>query len=299
MVYFSPLASKLYHSLSTCQDLGLVSSAFPLSTAAASSKETPPEHSTQTRSNRPSTLRPTPKSPSNPTPALQIKPQTPPAARLPRDTRQRPCSCSTRAPPPDKPTTFPFPGTIDNRHKLERCLLDLYSASSFNVCEHQPLPLTLSIDLTATPKSFHTPIPVPIHWQDEVKAVLDRDVRLGVLEKVPLGMLVTWCHRMVICTKKMGHSGGRSTFSPSTAMPPGKPTTANHPSTRPEPFLARQRRRSLMPGTDTIRSPWQKKIATSQHLLPHGGGIATAQHPKATSLRVMPTQPGMTPSLLV
>ena len=133
MVYFSPLASKLYLSLSTCQDLGLVSSAFPLSTAAASSKETPPEHSTQTRSNHPSAPRPTPKSPSNPTPALQIKPQTPPAARLPRDTRQRPCSCPTRAPPPDKPTTLPFPGTIDNRHKLEHYLLDLYSASAFNV----------------------------------------------------------------------------------------------------------------------------------------------------------------------
>ncbi len=122
MVYFSPLASKLYLSLSTCQDVGLVSSAFPLSTAAVSSKETPPEHSTQTRSNRPSAPRPAPKSTSNPAPALQIKPQTPLAARLPKDTRQRPCSCPTRTPPPDKPTTLPFPGTIDNRHKLERQL---------------------------------------------------------------------------------------------------------------------------------------------------------------------------------
>ncbi len=54
-----------------------------------------------------------------------------------------------------------------------------------------------------------------------------------------------------------------------------------------------------MPGMDTFWSPWQKKIATSQHLSPRGGGIATARHPKATSLRVMPTQPGMMPSLLV
>ena len=35
-----------------------------------------------------------------------------------------------------------------------------------------------------------------------MKAGLDRDVRLGVLEKVPLGTPVTWCHRMVICAKK-------------------------------------------------------------------------------------------------
>jgi len=36
------------------------------------------------------------------------------------------------------------------------------------------------------------------------KAGLDRDVRLWVLEPVPVGEPVTWCHRMVICTKKNG-----------------------------------------------------------------------------------------------
>ena len=75
-------------------------------------------------------------------------------------------------------------------------------------------PLSLSIDPTATPKSFHTPIPVPIYWQDEVKAGLDRDVRLGVLEKVPLGTPVTWCHRMVICTKKNGSLRMTINFQP-------------------------------------------------------------------------------------
>ena len=44
----------------------------------------------------------------------------------------------------------------------------------------------------------------PHTWQDEVKAGLDRDVHLGVLEQVPLGTPDTWCHRMVICTKKNG-----------------------------------------------------------------------------------------------
>ena len=65
-------------------------------------------------------------------------------------------------------------------------------------------PLSLSIDPTAVPKPCHTPTSIPIHWQDEVKAGLDRDVRLGVLEQVPLGTQDTWCHRMVICTKKNG-----------------------------------------------------------------------------------------------
>ena len=48
------------------------------------------------------------------------------------------------------------------------------------------------LDEDATPVAHHTPIPVAIHWQDEVKAGLDRDVRLGVLEKVPIGTPVTW-----------------------------------------------------------------------------------------------------------
>jgi hypothetical protein len=65
-------------------------------------------------------------------------------------------------------------------------------------------PLTLNIDPNAIPAAIHTPIPVPLHWQDEVKAGLDRDVRLGVLEPVPVGEPVTWCHRMVTCKKKNG-----------------------------------------------------------------------------------------------
>ena len=64
--------------------------------------------------------------------------------------------------------------------------------------------LHLMIDPQATPKAHHTPIPVPIHWREEVKAGLDRDVRLGVLEPVPIGQSVTWCHRMVVCAKKNG-----------------------------------------------------------------------------------------------
>lgn len=65
-------------------------------------------------------------------------------------------------------------------------------------------PLRLMIDPLATPTAHHNPIPVPLHWQDEVKAGLDRDVRLGVLQRVPIGTPVTWCHRMVICSKKNG-----------------------------------------------------------------------------------------------
>ena len=88
--------------------------------------------------------------------------------------------------------------------------MQYYAPSCFNVCEHQPLPmmtgppLSMTIDPDAIPKPQHHPIPVPLHWQKEVKDGLDRDVALGVLEEVPIGTPVTWLHRMVICPKKNG-----------------------------------------------------------------------------------------------
>ena len=74
--------------------------------------------------------------------------------------------------------------------------------------------LRLAIDANATPVAYHRPIPVPIHWQDDVKEGLDQDVRLGVLEKVPVGEPVVWCHRMVICPKKNGKPRRTVDFQP-------------------------------------------------------------------------------------
>ena len=121
-----------------------------------------------------------------------------------------PCGCPRRKLPPPIPTELPFPPTEENRPKLEQHLRDLYKGSTFNVCPHQCLPrmsgppMRLMIDETATPVAHHTPVPVPLHWHAEVKAGLDQDVRLNVIEPVPVGEPVTWCHRMVVCAKKSG-----------------------------------------------------------------------------------------------
>ena len=244
MVYFSNMATKLYLSLATCADLGLIPKEFPFSTpmppqgdgqasgATPGSHQAipPPVQRTAALQTRPPLLGPPSRTPTPPTGNGQARgptrTPTPPTGTTPEPPtivdkvstpRQAPptmpsipCSCPKRAPPPPRPTTLPYPATAANRQLLERHLLDLYSASAFKVCEHQPLPmmagppLSLSIDPTAVPKPCHTPTSIPIHWQDEVKAGLDRDVRLGVLEQVPLGTPDTWCHRMVICTKKNG-----------------------------------------------------------------------------------------------
>ena len=110
------------------------------------------------------------------------------------------CGCPARATPPPLPSKLPFPATDANRGKLETYLVEYYKST----CDHQMLPMMtgppmrLMIEPDADPVAFHTPIPIPLHWQDEVKAGLDQDVRLGVFEPVPIGTPVTWCHRMVI-----------------------------------------------------------------------------------------------------
>ena len=121
-----------------------------------------------------------------------------------------PCGCPARQLPPAPPSTLPCSPTEENRVKLQQYLLEFYKASTFNTCEHQTLrlmdspPMKLLVDPNAKPVAYHTPVPVPIHWRDAVKAGLDQDVRLGVIEPVPIGEPVTWCHRMVVCAKKSG-----------------------------------------------------------------------------------------------
>ncbi len=51
------------------------------------------------------------------------------------------CGCPQRRKPPLKPTTLPYPATEQNREKLQRCLLNHYQSSTFDTCEHKPLPL--------------------------------------------------------------------------------------------------------------------------------------------------------------
>ena len=67
------------------------------------------------------------------------------------------CICPKRTKPLPIPSTKPYPATEENRERLKQHLLDYYSSRTFNVCEHQPLPMMegppmrLMIDPNATP----------------------------------------------------------------------------------------------------------------------------------------------------
>ena len=121
------------------------------------------------------------------------------------------CQCPKRELPPPAPTVLPYAPTKDNLPRLKQFILDRYASSAFNCCEHQPLrlmdkapPLRIYTDENARPKAIHTPSIVPLHWKNAVKEGLDRDERLGVIERVPVNSPVGWCSRMVVTSKADG-----------------------------------------------------------------------------------------------
>ena len=114
------------------------------------------------------------------------------------------------------PSQNPDPSALENPienysvDELKSIILNHYRSSAFNTCQHQPLPLMhgppmeLHVDSEVTPIPVHQPSKVPAHYEEKVKSDLDRDVALGVLEKIPPNTPVTWCHRMVITRKHNG-----------------------------------------------------------------------------------------------
>ena len=197
MMYVSRAVKRVYMSKDACIKLQVVPENFPLVGSC------PPE----TNQSESSLL-----SPIN----SNQKPSVPPPQTKCTNTGiiepgTEECTCPSRSLPPADTPTLPCEPTEDNLPILKAYILNRYSASAFNTCQKQPLPLMtgspplrLYVDPKAKPVAAHTPAQVPLHWQDAVKGGLDRDVRLGVLEKVKVNEPVEWCSRMVIQPKPSG-----------------------------------------------------------------------------------------------
>ena len=65
-------------------------------------------------------------------------------------------------------------------------------------------PLQLFADPAVKPVAIHKAAIIPIHLKARVKADLDRDVRLGILEKVDINSPVKWLSHMLVTMKKDG-----------------------------------------------------------------------------------------------
>ena len=195
LCYISRTVPGIYMSEEACAALGCIPDSFPsvggcdnaqISTAAVAS--------------------PPPPTANQPSPSFTKCINT--GVVGPNDT---PCSCPKRSLPPSDQPILPCQPTVENLPILRKYILDRFGASGFNTCEHQTLPLMteapplrLFVDNHATPVAITSPSAVPHHWMADVKAGLERDERLGVIERVPVNEPVQWCSRMVICAKSDG-----------------------------------------------------------------------------------------------
>ena len=120
------------------------------------------------------------------------------------------CGCLKHSPPPERPESLPFVANLENVDVMKAWLLDRFAGSTFNKCTHQPLPMLkatpikIHIDPNAEPKPVFTAATVPLAWRDDVKAQIDQDVALGVIEPVPPGVPTTWQARMHVVGKPDG-----------------------------------------------------------------------------------------------
>ena len=91
---------------------------------------------------------------------------------------QQCCNCPKRTKPPPLSTSLPFTATDANREKLQQHLLDYYASSSFNVCEHQLMPLMDGppmIDGRSTSYPNSLPSPLVKNIPEEFKEGLETD----------------------------------------------------------------------------------------------------------------------------
>ncbi len=199
MVYVSKSVQGMYLSLETMINLGILGSGFPnigkADEGTMERHQRPEPADTHTRCELPS---------SNATRQVND------GCLAPRDFNGDSCPCPQRSVTPPRPSSLPFDCTPENNSRMKTWLLERYASSTFNTCPHRALPcmegppVEIHIDPSATPKAYHTAATIPLHWQDRVHDDLLRDEALGVIERVPYGEPVTWCHRMVITRKHDG-----------------------------------------------------------------------------------------------
>ena len=102
-----------------------------------------------------------------------------------------------RQPTPTGPEQILFPPTEENITKLKAWLVKKFLSSSFNTSS-APLarmlgpPMKIHINMNTNPVAILKPIPIPHHWQETIKAELDRDCKLVIIKKVPMGVPIRW-----------------------------------------------------------------------------------------------------------
>ena len=207
MTYVTDRPGMFFLSRRACADLGIISETFPTIGEAPSTRPSAQQPKAQPQTTYPyGRIRSKHDTMVDACPITSTAPKVKSCKKQPTH-EQAPCGCPKRTEPPPLPK-IPFPATENNREHLENFILDYWSSSTFNICPHQPPPymsgppMKLMIDPNAKPVANFRTIPVPIHYEEDVKADLDMDVCLKKIRKVPPNTPVKWCHSMVVTAKK-------------------------------------------------------------------------------------------------
>jgi hypothetical protein len=107
--------------------------------------------------------------------------------------------------PPRRPESIPFSATEENIPKLKGYLIEKFADTAFNRATPfrmmNCVPAHIHLKEDAKPHAMHNPFSIPIHWREEIKRMLDKDVEDRIIEPVPIGDPVTWCSPMVVTAK--------------------------------------------------------------------------------------------------
>lgn len=196
VVYISSAMNGFYLSFDSMLDLGIISRDFPIAGSAHDFAPLGP-------------CARDPPSSSSISPALNLVRVLDEGCINSRSDRTT-CDCPQRQSVPIKPAQLPFSCVPGNNEKMKAWLLQHFMSSTFNTCPHRALPcmtgppIEIHLDPAAKPRTSYKAAPVPAHWHQRVHEDILRDEALGVLERVPYGEAMTWCHRMVITRKHDG-----------------------------------------------------------------------------------------------
>lgn len=110
--------------------------------------------------------------------------------------------------PPPRPKRIPHPPVESSIPVLRKYIVDHFRNSALDRSPPFPKMNTtkghIHLKPDAVPFAVHSPIPVPHHEKDTVKAMLDLYVEKGIITPVPHNTPTVWCALMVLGRKKDG-----------------------------------------------------------------------------------------------
>ena len=179
------------------------------------------------------------------------------------------CGCLRRTLPPSAAATPPFSLEPGNAGQVAEWLKDEYASSTFNTCEHQPLPMMsnappmrILMKEGATPVAIHKPAAIPAHWQAEVWRTSSVTSVWGSWRGCQVIRQLLGARGCMLWLRRVESRGGWWTSGQSMLRQNGRHTTLNLLSARPGVYRLAHGGSRVMHGTATILFRWIQGTGT-------------------------------------